>query len=57
VSAALKEFADLRIDLKILAAQMLMQRVESSYTETPNRELVCGPVDRKRPRRRVELPG
>ena len=42
--ATLKEFADLRIDLKILAAQMLMQRVESSYTETPNREPVGGPV-------------
>jgi hypothetical protein len=34
VRAALKEFADLRIDLKVLAAQVLLQRVESSYTET-----------------------
>lgn len=31
VRAALKEFADLRIDLKVLAAQVLLQRVESSY--------------------------
>jgi hypothetical protein len=57
VRAALKEFADLRIDLKVLAAQVLLQRVESSYTETPNRGLVSGPVDRKRPRRRAELRG
>jgi hypothetical protein len=57
VRAALKEFADLRIDLKILAAQVLLQRVESSYTETPNRGLVCGLVDQKRPRRRPELLG
>jgi hypothetical protein len=44
VHAALKEFADRRIDLKVLAAQVLLQRVESSYTETPNREPVGGPV-------------
>ena len=44
VHAALREFADLRIDLKVLAAQVLLQRVESSYTETPNREPVGGPV-------------
>jgi hypothetical protein len=45
VRAALKEFADLSIDLKTPAAQVLLQRVESSYTETSNREPVCGPVD------------
>ena len=50
VRAALKEFADLGIDLK-------MQRVEGSYTETPNRGLFCGPVDRNRPRTRPELLG
>jgi hypothetical protein len=33
VCAALKEFADLRIDLEILAAQVLLQRVESSNTD------------------------
>jgi hypothetical protein len=33
VRAALKEFADLRIDLKILAAQVLLQWVESSNTD------------------------
>jgi hypothetical protein len=27
------------------SAQVLLQRVESSYTETSNREPVCGPVD------------
>jgi hypothetical protein len=31
--SALKEFADLRIDLKILAAQVLLQWVESSNTD------------------------
>jgi hypothetical protein len=33
VRATLKEFADLRIDLKILAAQVLLRRVESSNTD------------------------
>jgi hypothetical protein len=33
VRAALKEFADLRIDLKILAAQVLLRWVESSNTD------------------------
>jgi hypothetical protein len=33
VRAALKEFADLRIDLKMLAAQVFLQRVESSNTD------------------------
>jgi hypothetical protein len=33
VRAALKEFADLGIDLKILAAQALLQWVESSNTD------------------------
>jgi hypothetical protein len=33
VRAALKEFADLKIDLKILAAQVLLQWVESSNTD------------------------
>ena len=33
VHAALKEFADLRIDLKVLAAQVLLQWVESSNTD------------------------
>jgi hypothetical protein len=42
VCAALKEFAVLRINLKM---------------QPPNRGLVCGPVDRKRPRRRQELLG
>jgi hypothetical protein len=31
--ATLKEFADLRIDLKILAAQVLLRRVERSNTD------------------------
>ena len=33
VRAALKEFADLKIDLKILAAQVLLRRVERSNTD------------------------
>ena len=33
VRAALKEFTDLGIDLKILAAQVLLQWVESSNTD------------------------
>jgi hypothetical protein len=53
VRAALEEFADLRI----LAAQVILQRVESGYTETTNREPVSGPVDRTRPRGRPELLG
>jgi hypothetical protein len=33
VRAALKEFADLRIDLKVLAAPVLVQWVESSNSD------------------------
>ena len=46
VRAALKEFADLRIDLKVLAAQVLLQRVESSYLRPESWAglWACGPT-------------
>jgi hypothetical protein len=39
------------------SSQVLLQWVESSYTETPNRGLVCGLVGRKCPRRCPQLLG